>query len=285
MNEQRQTTQRQGLRRAARERRPRTRIYRGSRASDGARDLGHALNVPVIKRNGSRFTPRAADTIINWGASTFPPGWAHAGCTIINRPENVRAAVDKLECLTILSESGIPVPQWTTERVVADGWRHGGGTVVVRATVIGSGGEGITILNGGLEPVPPAPLYTKYFNGREEWRIHVANGAVIDRQRKRRRNRTDEQRQQDEESGAETLSRHVRSHANGWVFCREDIVPRNEVDQLAVDAVSALGLDFAAVDIRFATGRNEGVVLEVNTAPGIEGTTLDNYRRALSVTA
>ena len=42
----------------------------------------------------------------------------------------------------------------------------------------------------------------------------------------------------------------------------------------------ALGLDFGAVDI-VINRDNQPVILEVNAAPGIQGTTLENYKKAV----
>ncbi|MCS5737426.1 hypothetical protein, partial [Herbiconiux daphne] len=45
-------------------------------------------------------------------------------------------------------------------------------------------------------------------------------------------------------------------------------------------AMAAVGLDYGAVDI--ITNREEAWVLEVNTAPGMEGVTLEKYTAAIS---
>lgn len=61
------------------------------------------------------------------------------------------------------------------------------------------------------------------------------------------------------------------NHANGWAFqlVQEAAVPRASVE-LAAAAVDSLGLDFGAADILI--DRNlVPRVLEVNTAPGVEG--------------
>ena len=42
-----------------------------------------------------------------------------------------------------------------------------------------------------------------------------------------------------------------------------------------------LGLDFGAVDIGHRLIDNKLFVFEINTAPGITGTTLDNYAKAI----
>jgi glutathione synthase/RimK-type ligase-like ATP-grasp enzyme len=48
---------------------------------------------------------------------------------------------------------------------------------------------------------------------------------------------------------------------------------------MAVAAVNTLGLDFGAVDI--AECGDHAVVFEVNTAPGIDGTTVSKYNTFL----
>lgn len=116
-----------------------------------------------------------------------------------------------------------------------------------------------------------APLYTQYVKKADEYRIHVFDGQVIDIQQKRKR----------QEVPNEEVDYQIRNLAGGWVFCRDNIDCPSVCSTLAIDAVSALGLTFGAVDIGF--NRNEGVgyVYEVNTAPGLEGSTLDSYFEAL----
>jgi hypothetical protein len=62
-----------------------------------------------------------------------------------------------------------------------------------------------------------------------------------------------------------------RNYDNGWAFqlCTEAHIPRPAVEQ-ATQAIKALGLDFGAVDILLGTDKRF-YVLEVNTAPGVEG--------------
>lgn len=69
----------------------------------------------------------------------------------------------------------------------------------------------------------------------------------------------------------------IRSYDTGWrisyAHARDIADSRRE---LAKQAMEALGLDFGAVDIGVIKGDN-ALVLEVNTAPGIEGETLEAY--------
>ena len=144
-----------------------------------------------------------------------------------------------------------------------------GAILVARTVLNGHSGEGI-VLCGDQDLLVDAPLYTVYVPKKQEYRVHVFRGEVIDIQRKaRRRDVPDDQ-----------INWKVRNHANGFVFARNGDalgdVPDDVLTQ-AVAAVSSLGLDFGAADVIFNDSSALAYVLEVNTAPGLEGTTLENY--------
>jgi D-alanine-D-alanine ligase-like ATP-grasp enzyme len=61
------------------------------------------------------------------------------------------------------------------------------------------------------------------------------------------------------------------------VFCREDIEEPADLRDVALQAVKALDLHFGAVDIIWNKKDNKCYVLEVNTAPGVEGTSTEIY--------
>jgi D-alanine-D-alanine ligase-like ATP-grasp enzyme len=71
----------------------------------------------------------------------------------------------------------------------------------------------------------------------------------------------------------------VRNHDNGFIFVRNDVKAPSSVEEQAVRAIKALGLDFGAVDIIWNDKQQKAYVLEVNTAPGLEGSTVDDYAR------
>lgn len=160
----------------------------------------------------------------------------------------------------------MPIPEYTTERDVALSWVRDGVLVVGRTKLNGHSGAGI-ILAGREEDVPDnCPLYVKYIKKKHEYRVHVAFGKVIDVQHKRKRRDYDGD-----------VDYAVRNHHTGWVYCREDLEVSDAVKQSAIAAVAALGLDFGAVDIIYNERYNAHYVLEVNTAPGLEGTSVENY--------
>lgn len=242
----------------------RLRVYRG-RASRGAVALARRMEVPLLRQVGSRFRPRYGDVVINWGSTSMPD--MHPGREL-NPPEAVRNAVDKVECLIRLQEEGVPTLNFVRTRSAARLLQREGRLILARTQTRASGGAGIVVVYPD-DVIPDARLYTEYFKGRDEYRIHVVGGQVIDRAIKRRR------------LDAEPGDFQIRNTANGYIFARENVGPVGVLDEAAVAAVQACGLDFGAVDIKCNRQQTKCAVIEVNSAPGLEGTTLDRYASAL----
>lgn len=193
------------------------------------------------------------------------------------RPSSVRkrapivmqAGTDKFTQLKRFNNDAIPHPEFTNSIDVARDWIVGGAVVVCRRLLRGSEGRGIVIAET-VDQLVGAPLYTKYVPKKEEFRVHVYNGQVIDVQMKKKRKGFEDDR-----------NTRVRNLANGYVFCRNEIVEPPQLHEIAVQAVRSLGYKFGAVDIAHNIKRGKLVVLEVNAAPGMQGTTLDNYSNAI----
>lgn len=115
------------------------------------------------------------------------------------------------------------------------------------------------------------PLYTKYIKKSREFRVHIFRGRVIDVQEKRKR----------QEVPNDEVNYLIRNSHNGWVFCRDGVDCPDSILDLSIRAVSTLGLDFGAADIGWNDHYGRGYIFEVNTAPGLEGTTLDKYYEAI----
>lgn len=144
-----------------------------------------------------------------------------------------------------------------------------GSQVVARQLTNASEGRGIIIFNKG-DPVPRAPLYTEYIPKKYEYRVHVFNNQVIDVAVKRKKRGYPEDR-----------NTQIRNTANGYVFCRDGLTEPAGLRQLAIDAVRALNRTQGAVDIVHNEKKNQCYVLEVNSRPGMMGTTLENYANAI----
>lgn len=221
----------------------------------------------VIKKQRTPVTGRNK-VVLNWGHSQ--PQFSLTGVTILNKPEAVAKASNKLIALKLMKEGGVRVPDFTTDINVAKGWIEEERIVFCRTLLRANSGRGIVIAKQ-VEDLVPAPLYVKYVRKEKEYRLHVFNGEVIDAVEKRRRSGF-------QESGV--YNKYVRSYEQGWIMAREGVVIDQATKAEAIKAVRALGLDFGAVDI-VINRDNQPVILEVNTAPGIQGTTLENYKKAV----
>lgn len=209
--------------------------------------------------------------LINWGKSSMDSIISYL-CTdknvrVLNAPASTKIAANKLSCLQRLVSCGIPTVDFTYDQYIARGWLDQGNKVYCRTKLNANSGDGIVICQPGDE-LRHAPLYTLGLQPAHEYRVHVFRGGVLDVSKKRRRN-------------GENTNDLIKNLQFGWVFCREDIneTPR-VITETALNAIHALRLDFGAVDILYK--RELPYVLEVNTAPGLEGSTLDKYVQAFN---
>lgn len=242
--------------------------------SKSAKALAEALGGKVLKLEGSKFKPRPDDVIINWGSTdptVFPRG--EGGYDCFNPPEDIKAASNKLIFFQTLKDKDLTPKYYTKkEDIPNDDY-----PIVCRTVLSGHSGAGIVIADdvGGLVD---APLYVKYEKKKEEYRVHlgrvfieggaelpVFETAVIAVQRKARRN------------DYENPDWKVRAHSNGFNFVRTDVVVPACVGDAAVKAFKALNLDFGAVDVIYNEHKEKAYVLEINTAPGLEGQTISDY--------
>jgi len=207
---------------------------------------------------GGKIKP--GDVVINWGSSN---PYHFFNVKILNNPENVGLATNKLKAFQKFEAEGVSIPRYTTDKKVAAGWEH---VLFARTKLTGHSGEGIVVVDKG-EEIPDAPLYTFYIFKEREFRVHVVNSKVIDTQRKIR------------DPNREVESWKIRSHQNGFIFARNGIHASQKRNDLAIAACAALGLDFGAVDI-IEDNKGNFYVLEINTAPGLEGQTIESYANA-----
>lgn len=225
----------------------------------GALDLARGLNGQRIKCVGSTYRYQPDHIVINWGFTG-----SFDGRITYNQPAGIRNASDKRRSFKCFSDAGVPTLDWTLDQGRAQELNRQGKRIYGR-TASGMAGNGIVV----YEPysiIGSHELYTVGFNTHREFRIHVVGGkAVHTMEKKRIRNYDGE---------PDVL---VRSHRRGWVFCIRDLDPiPPAVQRAAIQAVEALGLDFGGVDIGLDRTHNVAV-FEVNTAPGLEGSTIPAY--------
>lgn len=242
--------------------------------SNSAKELARYLGVKRLLSNGrSRFNARSNDIIINWGNGKVPVGSARQ----INNLEGVRLASNKLQTLKVLDMFGVPVVPFVSDRLPQEPanldkiW-------VARTSLSGHSGQGIVV--GKLTELPPAPLYTLYVPKVAEYRVIVVGNKAVDVKMKKKRSSP-----RDEDGNVIEEQRihhdpHIWNLDGGYIMAREGFDISPELKQTGIDAVKALGLEFGAVDI---IQDEEGYlyVLEVNTAFGLEGQTIELVGEAI----
>lgn len=242
-------------------------VYGWKMGSKTVRRLTDALGIKAISHKKSKFKAHPDTTVINWGSSDLPNEVVKTG-RLLNKPELVAECTNKLKFFRKMEDTDVAIPEFTTDKEVVQEWLDDKKVVFARRTLQGHSGEGIDQLEQG-DIIPDAPLYTLYIPKKEEYRVHVMAGKIIDVQRKAKRL----------DIPKEEIDYRVRNHDGGFIFSRDGgkLRPPATVKEEAVKCFKTTGLDFCSVDIIYNKHRKQAYVLEVNTATGLEGTTLDNY--------
>ena len=229
------------------------------------------LRVRRVKHDGL-YRPKRRSLIVNYGSS-ITPIWLQRARAVLNVPSSCASSGNKLVAFRRFREAGLSIPEFTANYDEAMQWWNNGDIVVCRTLLNAHSGRGIVLASH--EPARPlvrAPLYVKYKKKRKEFRVHVFKDSVIDICEKRKFRR---------ERRPDCFDGFIRNHDNGWVFARDNVQPPADLNELAIGACRAVGLDFGAVDIIWNEREMKSYLLEVNTAPGLEGTTLKKYAQAV----
>ena len=233
-------------------------LYGYKRASASLKKLQEAIlseGIPCVRRDfETKKPPQKYDRVIYWGRGN----------------PSIDIAQDKLRTFEKLKEANVQIPDFTTDINTAKQWLSEEKKVLCRKLLRSSGGKGI-VMATKPEELTPAPLYVKYQPKQKEFRVHVFKGEVLDVQEKRRK----------VAGNVDSFNKWLRNYDNGWVFCREGIVEPTGLRDIGRSAVAALGLEFGAVDIIYNEKSKKLFVLEINTAPGIEGATVTKYKDAI----
>ena len=229
--------------------------------SKSAIAVSDALDCFRINRENSRFTYGPNKAVINWGwGGSLPPEVER--CQVINKPEAIALAVNKIASFKKFIEHRVKCPMFTQDRTTAQQWINDGYRVYCRMSADGSDGSGLQVLQPGtgsflptIPEIPVARLYTRGLTISNEYRLNVVGEEVVTYQKKVKvSDRTDH-------------NPYVRTTSGGWGFEvveDERNIPGN-IDEEAIMSIKALGLDFGGVDIISSGGT--AYVTEVNTAP------------------
>ena len=190
--------------------------------------------------------------------------------------------LDAREQLVAFQKAGIPCPEFTFDRSVAETWLRTGSLVFGRKFNHTQGFDIICAGGNRLKDKPKASarwktrdFWTKYVPSISEWRFHILNGNSIARGKKVFITPNG--------YGAMDNTANVpviRSRRLGW-HMQHDIDPPKGARTLAKAAVAAVGYDLGAVDMLEVTP-GKFLVLEVNSRPAIRDPyTIERYALAL----
>lgn len=265
---------------------------RGSKSVKALKDYLEGVGHHTVVLHRRPMRPRAR--VVSWGARDIE--YNLDGLRVLNHPRHTAVFCNKLKFFEQADPRFVPecaVPDRAESHLDAiAGWFEHGSPVVERHKLSGKSGEGIrivepTLIEGGVSvaAIQKAPLYVKYEKKTDEFRVHVfknreGNFYVAHVQKK--------VAAPDRVQAGDIRNWHVRNHENGFIF------QQHGFDCPALVRDTALGLvrtsfpeiDFVALDVIYHNGtakkaadRTEprAFVLEGNTAPGMEGTTVQIY--------
>ncbi len=225
--------------------------------------------VIATEQLGSQSLKRLADKLteaVGYKVWRVPPSRVNGRKAI-----EFKNGIDKVTQFQKFAEHNVSSPKFTTDPLqVPTLEEFKDQKIVVRKLTNASSGKGIEIISIN-DPIPRAPLYTQYVPKKREYRAHVFNNVVIDIAEKRKR----------KDFNTDDRDTHVRNLENGYVFCRDNVVEPADLRDLACAAVAAIGRTQGAVDIIFNERLARSYVLEVNSCPGMEGSTLTKYVEAI----
>lgn len=180
--------------------------------------------------------------------------------------------VNKLKQYEYFKEHNIPHPEWTLNSDVARSWVEAGHVVFARKRIKGQTGAGIIIVENMTQfPDEEIKVFTKYIKKKREFRVNCFQQKVLNMREKVR-------------TAGATGPTYIRNVANGYTttHCRP-MSPELKVklEDLAMKACGVSKSDFIGVDIGYNEFKDLAFVLEVNSGPSIEGSSIQDFVKAI----
>lgn len=243
--------------------------------SDGARGLVQELGAIRLRNfdgmdfwsKGKKLAVPEGSAIINWGGRL--PNLD--GIRVLNGGHSIET---KLQELQKLAAAAVKVPTFYTKLPKA---LYGAGPeVVIPRRLNHMGGRDI------LDPPQAPAFWTARMKFVSEYRLHSFNGKSIKAGIKTPRNGFTLAASEEEWKSNPAIFAHPwwRSFDTGWLIAYREFKSSEAMRKTAAAAIKALGLTFGGVDLALDAD-DQVFVLEVNKAPGIEGTTINAYVKAI----
>lgn len=204
----------------------------------------------------------------------------------------IRQYYHKVEQLDRFKRAGLNTPLYTRDLHQAMMWEYNMDLPVIGRTLRGTQGQGIQSPGRRWRQrwsnphtyKPPVTVFQRTVRNawkRSEWwsvleqppfteyRFHIVNGKGILRAEK-----------------VHTYPNRqgilpIRNRKNGWTFIRDSQLPTPELREVAKRATAALEYPWGAVDLLYHNDTGRIVVLEVNSAPGMDNKTAMIYAKAI----
>lgn len=267
--------------------------YKAGSAS--AKSLAEELSVPLLRKENSKFIGGPNKVVINWGGTAVSDQVLMS--KVLNQPTYNIYASNKLkffQAVGAYNGGAGPIEAIITPRPFyssADAftwWAADPNNRVVMARTVlnGHSGAGIVEIASASDWElfkqkygNTCKLFTQYVKKNTEYRLHFTDfstwntslkGEVFFAQRKARKQ-------------GEEANYRIRNLANGFVYITEQgslevpLAVQNAAQNFLKFNKNMLHLNFGAIDIIFNNKYNKAYILEVNTAPGLAGTTTLKY--------
>lgn len=256
--------------------------------SKSAKALADALDVTLLRKENSRFMGNGNKIVINWGASVIPDN-CYRAFEVLNSPQEIQWIQDKQRFFKKTGDfPHRPAARFKISDVINDYLVNDSNAIWFARTILnGHSGNGIEIIRNVEEAQAfrtPCNLFTKYIKKKDEYRVHFVNlgGAdprIIFSQRKGFVADRGVQR--------DPL---IRNLANGYVYVNEGNHEGVALPAAVLNAVNAFlqtyirrsNINFGAIDIIYNLRYNTAYILEVNSAPGLSGLTINAYADAFN---
>ncbi len=275
----------------------------------GATDITGSKLAKDLGIDGGRDAPKGRRIVIGWGAKTKKDVTFPNGTEVLNHPNNIRQNRNKLKTLGVLATAnGAVAPFVSADKVIVEMGKKKGkvSLPMVGRTKYHQGGKGFwtcltpTHVKNAIDE--GAQYFQNYIDIVDEYRLHIFNGNVLHAQKKVKRDNMEsafvDQRKEkikdyakkgkvklDDSTLDYALARLakennqadmiVRSNRKGWRFSNIKS-PKKALVDVCVAALSAVGLEFGAVDCCIDSEGNPWVI-EINSGPGLEGSTFKSY--------
>lgn len=247
--------------------------------------------------------------VIGWGAKT-KENVSLGNRPVLNHPDGIRQNRNKLAALETMLKAKVAVAPFTANRGDIGKKKSGVVLPLIGRTKYHQGGKGFwncpTMSHVQAASDEGAQYFQNLIEIKDEYRLHVFGSDVLYAVKKVQRSAAETadayvrqelekakriaekkgqsfdestaksmlelQAKQFAQNGANML---VRSNKLGWKFSRVTKMPDAMVAE-AIKALKALKLDFGAVDCCIDVA-GKPFIIEVNTGPGLEGTTFDTW--------